>query len=183
MEFSWSDCWWLHNIQVKTSRGVLFVPPSDPYVRSFLYLLYTLIKLFTQKLWAIKPRLWPRIKFSSRGQKSRRHNSTTTFQSQPQAATDLLSVFINLPFEDIPLWATLVAQLVKNPPAVRENWIRSLCWEDPLEKGMATHSSILAWRIPWTIQSMGSQRVEDDWLIYGTSTVLQFLKKTLQVCT
>ena len=45
-------------------------------------------------------------------------------------------------------WASLVAQLVKNPPAMRETWVRSLGWEDPLEKGKATHSSILAWRIP-----------------------------------
>ena len=47
--------------------------------------------------------------------------------------------------------ASLVAQLVKNPPAMRETWARSLGWEDPLEKGKATHSSILAWRIPWTV--------------------------------
>ena len=40
--------------------------------------------------------------------------------------------------------------MVKNLPAVKETWIRSLCWEDPLEKGMITHSTILAWRIPWT---------------------------------
>ena len=52
-----------------------------------------------------------------------------------------------------------MAQLVKNPPAVWEIWAPSLGWEDPLEKGKATHSSILAWRIPWTIQSLGSQRV------------------------
>ena len=45
-------------------------------------------------------------------------------------------------------WTFLVPQLVKNPPAVRETWVRSLAWEDPLEKGKATHSSILAWRIP-----------------------------------
>ena len=44
-------------------------------------------------------------------------------------------------------WASLVAQLVKNPPAMRETWVQSLSWEDPLEEGMATHSSILAWRI------------------------------------
>ena len=49
------------------------------------------------------------------------------------------------------LWASLVAQLVKNLPAMRETWVRSLGWEDPLEKGTATHSSILAWRIPKTI--------------------------------
>ena len=48
-------------------------------------------------------------------------------------------------------WASLVAQLVKNPPAMQETWIRSLGWKDPLEKGKATHSSILAWRIPWTV--------------------------------
>ena len=55
--------------------------------------------------------------------------------------------------------------MVKNWPAVQETWVRSLGWEDPLEKGMATHSSILAWRIPWTkdpgrLQSKGSQRVD-----------------------
>ena len=57
---------------------------------------------------------------------------------------------------------SLVAQLVKNSPAMRETWIQSLGWEDPLEKGKATHSSILAWRIPWTLLSMGSQRVRHD---------------------
>ena len=48
-------------------------------------------------------------------------------------------------------WASLVAQLVKNPPARLDTWVQSLCWEDPLEKGKASHSSILAWRIPWTV--------------------------------
>ena len=48
-------------------------------------------------------------------------------------------------------WAFLGAQLVKNLPATWETWVRSLGWEDPLEKGKATHSSILAWRIPWTV--------------------------------
>ena len=47
--------------------------------------------------------------------------------------------------------ASLVAQLLKNLPAMQETWVRPLGWEDPLEKGMATHSSILAWRIPWTV--------------------------------
>ena len=59
-------------------------------------------------------------------------------------------------------WASLVAQLVKNPPAMQETWVRSLGWEDPLEKGKATHSSILAWRIPWTVWSMVSQKVRQD---------------------
>ena len=63
--------------------------------------------------------------------------------------------------------AFVVAQTVKNLPAMWETWVRSLRWEDPLQKGMATHSSILAWRIPRTeepggLQSMGSQRVGHD---------------------
>ena len=49
------------------------------------------------------------------------------------------------------LMTSLVAQTVKNPPAIQETWLRSLGWEDPLEKGKATHSSILAWRIPCTV--------------------------------
>ena len=61
----------------------------------------------------------------------------------------------------------LVAHLVKNLPAVQETWVRSLGWEDPLEKEMATHSSIIAWKISWTeepgkLQSMGSQRAGHD---------------------
>ena len=63
--------------------------------------------------------------------------------------------------------ASLVAQTVKNPPAMRETWVRSLGWENPLEEGMATHSGILAWRIPGTeepgrLQSMGLPRVGHD---------------------
>ena len=65
-----------------------------------------------------------------------------------------------------------VARTVKNPPAMRENWVWSLRWEDPLEQGMGTHSSILAWRIPGTEepggpQSMGSQRVGPYWSNLG----------------
>ena len=61
----------------------------------------------------------------------------------------------------------LVAQLVKNPPAMQETWVQSLGWEDPLEKGMATHSSILVWRIPWTeepdrLESTGLKRARHD---------------------
>ena len=53
------------------------------------------------------------------------------------------------------IWASLVAQTVKRLPAVRETWVRSLGWEDPLEKEMATHSSTLAWKIPWTEEPGG----------------------------
>ena len=63
--------------------------------------------------------------------------------------------------------ASLVVQVVKNLPAMQDTWVQSVGWEDPLEKGMTTHSSILAWRIPWTeepggLQSMGSQRAGHD---------------------
>ena len=55
------------------------------------------------------------------------------------------------------IWAFLVAQTVKNLPAIQETWAQSLGWEDPLEKEKATHSSILAWRIPWTEEPGGLQ--------------------------
>ena len=63
--------------------------------------------------------------------------------------------------------ASLVAQLVKNLPVMQETWVQSLCWEDPLQKGLETHFGILAWRIPWTeepgmLQSLMSQRVGYD---------------------
>ena len=66
------------------------------------------------------------------------------------------------------LRTSLVARTVKNPPAMQETQVQSLGWEDPLENGMTSHSSILAWRIPWTeepgkLQSMGLQRVRHDW--------------------
>ena len=65
------------------------------------------------------------------------------------------------------IWTSLLAQMVMNLPRVQETQVRSPVWENPLEKGMATHSSIPAWRIPWTdepgsLQSMGSQRLRHD---------------------
>ena len=71
---------------------------------------------------------------------------------------------------------SLVAQMVKNWPAMQETWVRSQGWDNPLEKEMATHSSILAWRIPWTedpggLQSMGSQRVRHDWATFTWAIV------------
>ena len=76
-------------------------------------------------------------------------------------------------------WATLAAQLVKIPPAMQETWVRSLGWEDLLERGKATHSSILAWRIPWTARSMGLQRVGNN----GASfTSLHSITSMLSVC-
>ena len=72
-------------------------------------------------------------------------------------------------------WDSLVAQMVKNPLSMQETWVQHLGWEDPLEEGMATHSSILAWRSPWTeaprgLQSTGLQRVGHDWATAHTNT-------------
>ena len=66
------------------------------------------------------------------------------------------------------LWASLVAQLVKNLPAMWETWVQSLGWEDPLEKGKAAHFSILAWK-------MGSQRVRYDWATFTFTSYLVFI--------
>ena len=74
--------------------------------------------------------------------------------------------------------ASLVAQMVKNSPAVQETQVRFLGRENPMEKGMATHSGILAWRIPWIsgrLKSLGSQRVGHDWV---TNTVKHWRKGT-----
>ena len=69
--------------------------------------------------------------------------------------------------------ASLVAQTVKNPPAMQKIWVQSLGWEDPLDKGMATYSSIVVWRLTWTkepgrLQFMGLQRVRHDWVTNTT---------------
>jgi len=69
-------------------------------------------------------------------------------------------------------WASLVAQLVENPPALWEIWVWSLGWEDSLEKGKATNSSILAWRSPWTVLFMGSQRVGHDWVTFTFNSLV-----------
>ena len=76
-----------------------------------------------------------------------------------------------------------MAQTVKNVPTMQETWVQSLGQEDPLEKGMVTHSSILTWRIPWTeesggVQSMGSQRVGHD----GATNTLIFVCVCVCVC-
>ena len=73
------------------------------------------------------------------------------------------------------IWASLVAQRVKHLPAMQETWVRSLGQEDPMEREMATHSSTLAWKIPWTekparLQSMGLQRVTDSEVIRASES-------------
>ena len=68
-----------------------------------------------------------------------------------------------------------MAQLVKNPPAMWETWVRSLGWEDPLEKGKATHSSILAWRIPWTtVRGVAKNRTQVSDFHFHFSCVFNF---------
>ena len=64
-------------------------------------------------------------------------------------------------------WASLVDQLIKNPPAIWETWLQSLGWEDPLEKGKAIHSRILAWRIPWTVYCIVNG-VRHDWATWAS---------------
>ena len=90
-------------------------------------------------------------------------------------------------------WASFVAQLVKNSPAILETWVRSLGWEDLLEKGKPTHSCILAWRVPWTVYSMGvtkSQTQLSDFHFHSTlqkPSRLAFLfsqtNKQLDICS
>ena len=75
-----------------------------------------------------------------------------------------------------------MAKTVKNLPAMQETWVQSLDWEDPLEKGKATHSSILAWRIPWTVQSVGvaKSRTETQQLSLSTS-LYTLLSECIQI--
>ena len=75
-----------------------------------------------------------------------------------------MTCILFLKVSDNTVWASLVGQMVKNPPAMQETWVRSLGWEDALEEDMATHSSILAWRSPWTeepggLRFIGLQRI------------------------
>ena len=88
-------------------------------------------------------------------------------------------------FYFIILRALLVARTVKSPSAMQDIWVQFLGQEDPLEEGMATYSSILAWRIPWTeepdgLQSLGSQRVGHDWAT-DTTTTVQF-QNLIKLC-
>ena len=84
--------------------------------------------------------------------------------------------------------ASLVAQTVKNLPTRQETWVQSLGQEDPLEMGMVTHSSILAWRIPWTeepgwLQSIGLQRLKQLVRMHNSSKVILFIVCKLKMDT
>ena len=93
------------------------------------------------------------------GREEEKHAGHSSLQDLRPEPKKLLPIYF--------IWVSLVVQTVKNPPAIWEKQVQSLGWEDPLEEAMATHSSILAWRIPWTeepggLQSMGSQRVRHN---------------------
>ena len=98
-------------------------------------------------------------------------NYGSTAQCLPSSYLSQEPILLGPPMYDklvsITLWDSVVAQTVKNLPAMQENQVRSLGWEDPLKKGIANHSTTLAWRIPGTeepreLQSMGSQRVRHN---------------------
>ena len=104
----------------------------------------------------------------------------STSQSQTHTKKRLWSLVVVCFQSD---WTSLMAQMVKRLPTMQETWVQFLSWKDLLEKKMATHSSILAWKIPWTeepgrLQSMGSQRVRHDW-----ETSLSFLISFPVWCT
>ena len=97
-------------------------------------------------------------------------------------SSKLFSEYVNTKLEIMPVTlASLVARLVKNPPAMRETWARSLGWEDLLEKEMANHSSILVWRISWSVQSMGSQRIRHDWVTFTFTVILRTLGRSWMI--
>ena len=131
--------------------------------------------------WSLLSSVWLKIFFKS---------TLSIFSYMIISLLDLESLFTSnnyIIFYCFPLdfmRASLVAQMVKCLPAVRETRVWSLGWEDPLEKEMATHSSTLAWKIPWTeepdrLQSMGSQKVGHDWV---TSLSLRFHSGGGDVC-
>ena len=88
----------------------------------------------------------------------------------------LFDIWVNM------FWASLVAHMVKNLPAMQETWVQSLGQEDPLEKGMATYSNILAWRIPWTKESGGLQSIRSQKVRHDRATnINMFQKQTVTI--
>ena len=102
-------------------------------------------KIMFPTSWRLNTIWWFQFICSLRGTKLFCHPSTYSIPGLGRSAAE----GIGYPLQYS--WASLVAQMVKNPPTVQETWVRSLGWEDPLEMGKATHSSVLAWRIPWTV--------------------------------
>ena len=114
------------------------------------------------------PRAWERLDYKYRKFISKILPEGNSLLEKPLVAPQTIN-----------FWASLVAQRLKGLPPMQETWVRSLGWEDPLEKEMVTHSSILAWRIPWTekpgrLQSTGLQRVGHDWATSLTHSTINF---------
>ena len=109
----------------------------------------------------IESRKWGRI--NQRGWKGTASESRSCCPGSGRSAREGIGYLLQYS------WASIAAQLVKNLPAMWETWVWSLGWEDPLEKGKATLSNILAWRIPWAVKSMGSQRVGHDWATHPST--------------
>ena len=98
----------------------------------------------------------------------------------PRSSAGTPSFLVIKQIPKVKFWASLAAQMVKNLPAMWETWVQSLGWDDHREKGMTTHSCILAWRIPWTeepggFQSMGEAMIQLQAILSG----LYFLSMTL----
>ena len=201
-----------YNVRLKTNRGALVLPPPDVFIRSFLYLFYTLIKLYYTKalsdqalslapdliLLLQKPGM--PVSFVAQQQPFNLFAVQETFKRLLQHHSSKAWILLHSAFFIVQLshpymtigknialtkrtfvgkvisllfnmlsrliitflprskcllisWlqSSLVAQMVKRLPTMWETWVRSLGWEDPLEKGKATHSRILAWRIPWAV--------------------------------
>ena len=163
-------------VTTETSRS-----PSGDQLRSLLKAPYIPTHWFTLMLCSV-PQLWFHGLYPSgtsvHGTFSGRNTGVdclSTSMGSPQPRDQTHTSCISALQEDSLLpshhesWASLVVQLANSQPTMWENRVRSLGGIDPLEKEMATHSSILAWRIPWTeepggLQSMGSQRVGHDWV-------------------
>ena len=123
----------------------------------------TMFKSFPQCLpFTIVAKLWFELRFFSNSKNAFQYNRELWILTTGKA-------YFEITFRS--LWASLVAQLVKNPPAMQETWVWSLGWEDPREKGMANYSSILAWRIKERLQ-----RVGHDW------ATIKKIKNLVQKC-
>ena len=112
------------------------------------------------------------------------HVQPEWYNQVSKGALELILFALLLPWLGARSQASLVAQRLKRLPGMWETWVWSLGWKDPLEKEMATHSSILAWRIPWMeelggLQSMGSQRVGHNW---ATSVSLSLSLLLTAIC-
>ena len=138
--------------------------------------------------WIIQRQFWLNTTLSGFTVYTHTHTYTHIYEHPLLPPTPTISSCSEVPFEE--RWASLVAQTVKHLPVMQETWVWSLGRKDPLEKEMATHSSTLAWKIPWMeepgrLQSIGLQRVGRDWAVslvqWGRERSLKMREKSLSV--